>query len=65
MDEKEYFGKTRKRIKKNKQRTRPMPKAKQNYLEAKETLFQELEDNLVGYRRKFKFESAFVAQSYS
>lgn len=57
MDEKEYFGKTRKRIKKNKQRTRPLPKAKQNYLEAEETLFQELEENLIGYRRKFKFES--------
>ncbi|WP_334421024.1 hypothetical protein [Acinetobacter soli] len=57
MDEKEYFGKTTKRIKKNKQRTRPLPKAKQNFLEAEETLFQELEENLIGYRRKFKFES--------
>lgn len=47
MDEKEYFGKTKKWIKKNKQRTRPLPKAKQNFLEAEETLLQEIEDNLV------------------
>ncbi|MGZ7881856.1 hypothetical protein [Acinetobacter soli] len=42
---------------KKKPRTKPLPKAKQNYLEAEETLFQELEENLIGYRRKFKFES--------
>ncbi|WP_288385856.1 hypothetical protein [uncultured Acinetobacter sp.] len=42
---------------KTKPRTKPLPKAKQNYLEAEETLFQELEENLIGYRRKFKFES--------
>ncbi len=34
-----------------------MPKAKQKYLEAEETLFQELEENSIGYRRKFQFES--------
>lgn len=34
-----------------------MPKATQKYLEAEETLFQELEEHLIGYRRKFQFES--------
>jgi len=52
-----YKSKTNKSPLKPKPRTRPLPKAKQNYLEAEETLFQELEENLIGYRRKFKFES--------
>lgn len=52
-----YKSKTQKAPLKTKPRTRPLPKAKQNYLEAEETLFQELEENLIGYRRKFKFES--------
>lgn len=53
----EYKSKTKKTPLKPKPRTKPLPKAKQNYLEAEETLFQELEENLIGYRRKFKFES--------
>lgn len=52
-----YKSKTKKAPLKPKPRTTPLPKAKQNYLEAEETLFQELEENLIGYRRKFKFES--------
>lgn len=52
-----YKSKTRKSPLKPKPRTRPLPKAKKNFLEAEETLFQELEENLIGYRRKFKFES--------
>lgn len=52
-----YKAKTKKSPLKTKPRTRPLPKAKQNYLEAEETLFEELEENLIGYRRKFKFES--------
>jgi len=32
-------------------------KAKQKFLEAEETLFQELEEHRIGYRRKFQFES--------
>ncbi|WP_151675757.1 hypothetical protein [Acinetobacter soli] len=52
-----YKSKTRKAPFKPKPRTRPLPKAKQNYLEAEETLFQELEENMIGYRRKYKFES--------
>ncbi|WP_151976702.1 hypothetical protein [Acinetobacter soli] len=52
-----YKSKTRKAPLKHKLRSRPLPKGKQNYLEAEETLFQELEENLIGYRRKYKFES--------
>lgn len=52
-----YKSKTKKAPLKPKLRTTPLPKAKQNYLEAEETLFEELEENLIGYRRKFKFES--------
>ncbi|EOQ68863.1 hypothetical protein [Acinetobacter pittii] len=57
MDCKDYFWLTRKKEPKTKPKSRPLPKAKQNYLEAEETLFQELEENLIGYRRKFQFES--------
>lgn len=52
-----YKSKTKKAPLKSKPRTRPLPKAKEKYLEAEETLFQKLEENLIGYRRKFKFES--------
>ena len=37
-------------------KNQPLPKAKEKYLEAEETLFQELEKNLIGYERKFQFE---------
>ncbi|WBX37171.1 hypothetical protein [Acinetobacter schindleri] len=57
MDEKDYFWKTKKRPIKTKPRNRPLPKAKEKYLEAEETLFQELEEHRIGYRRKFQFES--------
>ena len=56
MDANDYFSKTKKRPPKNKPRTKPLPKAKEKYLEAEETLFQELEKNLIGYERKFQFE---------
>lgn len=56
MDEKAYFWKTKKRPIKTKSRTKPLPKAKEKYLEAEETLFQELEEHLIGYERKFQFE---------
>ena len=42
---------------KKKLRTKPLPKAKEKYLEAEETLFQELEEHAIGYERKFQFES--------
>ena len=57
MDADSYFWKTKKRPLKTKPRTKPLPKAKEKYLEAEECLFQELEENLIGYRRKFQFES--------
>ncbi len=51
------FLENQKRPIKTKSRTQPLPKAKEKYLEAEETLFQELEDYRIGYRRKFQFES--------
>ncbi|MFW1635476.1 hypothetical protein [Acinetobacter oleivorans] len=57
MDDKEYFWLTRKKEPKTKPKSRPLPKSKQNYLEAEETLFQELEEHRIGYRRKFQFET--------
>ena len=57
MDTSKYFELTRKREHKTKPRNTPFPKAKQKYLEAEETLFQELEEHQIGYRRKFQFEA--------
>jgi len=57
MDEKAYKTLTNKSIPKKKPRNKPLPKAKEKYLEAEETLFQELEEHRIGYRRKFQFES--------
>ena len=57
MDADSYFWKTKKRPRKTKPRTKPLPKAKEKYLEAEEGLFQELEKHLIGYERKFQFES--------
>lgn len=57
MDEKAYKALARKIPPKKKGRNKPLPKATQKYLEAEETLFQELEENYIGYRRKFQFES--------
>ena len=57
MDVDSYFWKTKKRPLKTKPRTKPLPKAKEKYSEAEETLFQELEEHMIGYERKFQFES--------
>ncbi|UOH20457.1 hypothetical protein [Acinetobacter sp. NyZ410] len=57
MEINQYTNLTKKKPLKTKLRTRPLPKATQKYLEAEETLFQELEEYLIGYRRKFQFES--------
>ena len=57
MDADSYFWKTKKRPLKTKPRTKPLPKAKEKYSEAEETLFQELEEHMIGYERKFQFES--------
>lgn len=57
MDPSQYTQLTKKSEIKRKPRAKPLPKATEKYLEAEETLFQELEENLIGYRRKFQFES--------
>lgn len=57
MNADDYLKKTKKRPHKTKPRSKPLPKAKEKYLEAEETLFQELEEYRIGYRRKFQFES--------
>ena len=57
MEINQYKQLTKKSEIKRKPRNRPLPKATQKYLEAEETLFQELEENLIGYRHKFQFES--------
>ena len=57
MNANDYFQKTKKRPPKTKPRSKPLPKAKEKYLEAEEALFQELEEHLIGYERRFQFES--------
>lgn len=57
MDINQYTSLTKKKPTKTKPRAKPLPKATQKFLEAEETLFQELEESLIGYRRKFQFES--------
>ena len=57
MEPDAYKALTKKIPPKKKTRTRPLPKAKEKYLEAEETLFQELEERRIGYRRKFQFEA--------
>ncbi|MGE8572920.1 MAG: hypothetical protein ACN6NW_12865 [Acinetobacter amyesii] len=56
MELKAYKVLTNKLPHKKKSRTRPLPKAKEKYLEAEETLFQKLEEHAIGYERKFQFE---------
>ncbi len=57
MDIDQYKVLTKKKPLKKVPRAKPLPKATQKYLEAEETLFQELEEHRIGYRRKFQFES--------
>lgn len=54
MDAVKYFELTRKRERKAKPRNTPLPKAKQNYLEAYETLKEELMDYAIGFESKFQ-----------
>lgn len=56
MDADTYFGKPKNVHPKQNLDPGPLPKAKEKYLEAEETLFQELEEHLIGYERKFQFE---------
>jgi len=57
MDADSYFWKTKKRPPKKKPRTKPLPKAKEKYLEAEESFEQSL--NVLGfkYEKKFQFKS--------
>ncbi|MEA1816052.1 hypothetical protein [Acinetobacter baumannii] len=54
MDDKDYFWLTRKKEPKTKSKSRPLPKAKQKYLEAEATLKEELEDLSIGFESKFQ-----------
>ncbi|ESK54325.1 hypothetical protein F990_02783 [Acinetobacter tjernbergiae DSM 14971 = CIP 107465] len=54
MEADQYFQLTKKREHKNKPRSTPLPKAKQNYLEAFETLKEELQDLAIGFESKFQ-----------
>jgi len=56
MNANDYFWKTKKRPLKTKPRSKPLPKAKEAYAEAEETLFQQLEEHSIGYERKFQFD---------
>ena len=56
MNPSQYTKLTKKSEIKRKPKNKPLPKATQKYLEAEETLFLELEENNIGYRRKFQFE---------
>ena len=57
MDEKDYFWKTKKLPPKNKPRTKPLPKAKEKYLEAEEAFEQSLIVLEIKYEKKFQFKS--------
>lgn len=54
MEADQYLQLTKKREHKNKLRYTPLPKAKQNYLEAYETLKEELTDHAIGFESKFQ-----------
>ncbi|WP_202745216.1 hypothetical protein [Acinetobacter pittii] len=54
MEASKYFKLTGKRPQKSKPKYKPLPKAKQNYLEAEATLKEELTDLAIGFERKFQ-----------
>ncbi|MBI0422101.1 hypothetical protein I7H67_04710 [Acinetobacter sp. ACIN00229] len=54
MELKNYFNATNKKLFKKKPRNRPLPKATQKYLEADETLKEELEEMAIGFEQKFQ-----------
>ena len=57
MDAESYFWKTKKRPLKTKPRTKPLPKAKEKYLEAEEDFEQSLNVLEIKYEKKFQFKS--------
>ncbi|EMG9262657.1 hypothetical protein V5346_003690, partial [Acinetobacter baumannii] len=54
MDPKKYYMLTRKKERKPKPKSTPLPKAKQNYLEAEATLKEELIELAIGFESKFQ-----------
>lgn len=57
MNSDDYFLKTQKRPFKTKPRTKPLPKAKEKYLEAEEDFEQSLIVLEIKYEKKFQFKS--------
>lgn len=57
MDVDDYFWKTKKRPPKTKPRSKPLPKAKEKYLEAEEDFEQSLIVLEIKYEKKFQFKS--------
>jgi len=57
MEIDDYFGRTKKRPHKTKPRSRPLPKAKEKYLEAEEDFEQALNVLGIKYEKKFQFKS--------
>lgn len=54
MEASKYFKLTGRRPQKSKPKSTPLPKAKQNYLEAEATLKEELTDLAIGFESKFQ-----------
>ena len=57
MNENDYFWKTKKRPPKTRPRSKPLPKAKDAYLEAEEEFEQSLDILGIKYEKKFHFKS--------
>lgn len=57
MHANDYFNKTKKRPLKTKPRTKPLPKAKEKYLEAEEKFEHSLNIFGIKYEKKFQFKS--------
>lgn len=57
MDIDDYFWKTKKRPIKTKPRNKPLPKAKEKYLEAEEEFENALNVLGIKYEKKFQFKS--------
>lgn len=57
MNADDYFWKTKKRTPKTRPRSKPLPKAKEKYLEAEEDFKQSLLILEIKYEKKFQFKS--------
>lgn len=63
MDNYQYQAITDKMQYKTKPHSKPLPKATQKFLEAEETLFQELEEHRIGYRKNFNLNQLEIGGS--